>query len=169
MRFAGNGVDKSKKNGIINNRKLSISDRILEWNDEDKILEYSPDEVEAELLKSEIGREANEYIVDNNIIINFDYSQFSLFDEELCLGEVISSKDIAIYPNNCKSVSALAKTIIHEVEHLKINSDYNTQKEEVRCKLAEIKDTKNNYDYSDIRRTITEVKKINGYNGMSWR
>ena len=145
MRFAGNGVDKSKKNGIINNRKLSISDRILEWNDEDKILEYSPDEVEAELLKSEIGREANEYIVDNNIIINFDYSQFSLFDEELCLGEVISSKDIAIYPNNCKSVSALAKTIIHEVEHLKINSDYNTQKEEVRCKLAEIKDTKNNY------------------------
>ena len=73
MRFAGNGVDKSKKNGIINNRKLSISDRILEWNDEDKILEYSPDEVEAELLKSEIGREANEYIVDNNIIINFDY------------------------------------------------------------------------------------------------
>ena len=51
MRFAGNGVDKSKKNGIINNRKLSISDRILEWNDEDKILEYSPDEVEAELLK----------------------------------------------------------------------------------------------------------------------
>ena len=118
MRFAGDGVDKSKKNGIINNRKLSISDRILEWNDEDKILEYSPDEVEAELLKSEIGREANEYIVDNNIIINFDYSQFSLFDEELCLGEVISSKDIAIYPNNCKSVSALAKTIIHEVEHL---------------------------------------------------
>lgn len=142
---------------------------ILEWNDEEKILEYSPDGVEAELLKSEIGREANEYIVDNNIIINFDYSQFSLFDEELCLGEVISSKDIAIYPNNCKSVSALAKTIIHEVEHLKINSDYNTQKEEVRCKLAEIKHTKNNYDYSDIRRTITEVKKINGYNGMSWR
>lgn len=169
MRFAGDGVDKSKKNGIINNRKSSISDRILEWNDEDKILEYSPDEVEAELLKSEIGREANEYIVDNNIIINFDYSQFSLFDEELCLGEVISSKDIAIYPNNCKSVSALAKTIIHEVEHLKINSDYNTQKEEVRCKLAEIKHTKNNYDYSDIRRTITEVKNINGYNGMSWR
>lgn len=169
MRFAGDGVDKSKRNGIINNRKLSISDRILEWNDEDKILEYSPDEVEAELLKSEIGREANEYIVDNNIIINFDYSQFSLFDEELCLGEVISSKDIAIYPNNCKSVSALAKTIIHEVEHLKINSDYNTQKEEVRCKLAEIKHTKNNYDYSDIRRTITEVKNINGYNGMSWR
>jgi len=169
MRFAGDGVDKSKKNGIINNRKLSISDRILEWNDEEKILEYSPDEVEAELLKSEICREANEYIVDNNIIINFDYSQFSLFDEELCLGEVISSKDIAIYPNNCKSVSALAKTIIHEVEHLKINSDYNTQKEEVRCKLAEIKHTKNNYDYSDIRRTITEVKKINGYNGMSWR
>lgn len=97
------------------------------------------------------------------------FIDFSLFDEELCLGEVISSKDIAIYPNNCKSVSALAKTIIHEVEHLKINSDYNTQKEEVRCKLAEIKDTKNNYDYSDIRRTITEVKKINGYNGMSWR
>ena len=68
MRFAGNGVDKSKKNGIINNRKLSISDRILEWNDEDKILEYSPDEVEAELLKSEIGREANEYIVDLSLI-----------------------------------------------------------------------------------------------------
>ena len=41
------------------------------------------------------------------------------------------------------------------------------------CRYADWNDkdqyTKNNYDYSDIRRTITEVKKINGYNGMSWR
>lgn len=163
--YRDEGLDKSGGSGII---KKSVKDRISEYDEENKIFDYTPDEVESELLKSAIGRHVNQMIMDKNIKIEFDYSEFNLFDDTITYGEARGNK-IIIYPNNHKSIKHLAQTIIHEATHIELNTSVFTQKEEVFCRLQELLHIKDEYTISDIRRVIFEVKQNDYYSSLKWR
>lgn len=162
---AQNRLDKSGGSGII---KKSVKDRINEYYEENKIFNYSPEDIENELLKSDIGKHISQVIMDKNIKLDFNYSKFDLFDDTVTYGET-RGNNITVYPNNHKSISELVKTIIHEATHIELDTEVFTQKEEVYCRLQELKHQKSSYTVSDIRKIISEVKHISEYNTLKWR
>ena len=159
-------LDNGGGSGII---KASVKDRIYEYEENSKILYYSPEDVEKELLKSKIGRQINQAIMDNNYLIEFDYSEFQLLNDERTLGQVTSRKKFCVFPNNCKSIQEVAETIIHETTHLLLDTDVDTQKEEVYCKLQELLHTQDEISISDVKRIISEVKSTKIYKHLKWR
>lgn len=158
-------LDNGGGSGII---KKSVKDRINEYYEENKIFNYSPEDIENELLKSDIGKHISQVIMDKNIKIDFNYSKFDLFDDAVTYGET-RGNNITVYPNNHKSISELVKTIIHETTHIELDTEVFTQKEEVYCRLQELKHQKSSYTVSDIRKIISEVKRISEYNTLKWR
>ena len=161
-----NGLTSGGASGMI---KSSVKDRIYEYEEGSKILYYSPEDVEKELLKSKIGRQINQAIMDNNYLIEFDYSEFQLLNDERTLGQVISRKKFCVFPNNCESIQEVAETIIHETTHLLLGTDVDTQKEEVYCKLQELLHTQDEVSISDVKRIISEVKSTKVYKHLKWR
>lgn len=114
-----------------------------------------------ELHKSDVGRNAYKYIMENNVFVSVKYD-----GPENLRGRAFG-RFIAIYANETKSVKMTTKTIIHEVTHLQLNRQKYTQWEEAYCYAQELKHEKNELTWKDLRAIIKWAKE--NYPEYPWR
>ena len=123
-----------------------------------------PQSIFKEMRKSDVGREIFDYIVENNINVEINYTtEHDGSTRGYCYK---GGKYIFVYADVTKTVKQTTKTIIHEGTHLKYNIG-GDQYSEVLCFLQEKKHSKKNLTFSDIKATIKEVKKL--YPELKWR
>ena len=121
-----------------------------------------PQSIYKELQKSNVGKEAWEYILKANLDVEFTYT-----DEgpPNTLGECWGNH-IVVYARATKTIKQTAKTLIHEVTHtkLKIGGD---QWAEAVCIAQEVRHDKDVLTYADKRDIIKKVKRL--YPDYQWR
>lgn len=122
-------VDNSKKSGIINKK---VSDRIINlFNESDNNL-FIFEDIEAELLNSNVGRGVSEFIESENLYVTMNYD----FDAPPDLMGDVLGNNITVYAVNHNSLQEVAETIIHEAAHKKYSWDKD-QEGEINCRLLE--------------------------------
>lgn len=116
-----------------------------------------------ELQKSEVGQHAYDYIIKNNIPIEINYTD----DVEKDTRGVTYGHSIFIYARNTRTVKLTTQTIIHEVAHIELATDHDTQWEEAYCFAQEKKHIKKVLTYSDLKDIIKTVRRL--YPEYPWR
>lgn len=115
-----------------------------------------------ELQKSNVGKEAWEYILTANPDIEISYSA----DVEPGLKGLCQGKHIYIYAQNTRTVKETTKTLIHEVTHMKLDIGGDQWSEAV-CIAQEFRHDKDVLTYSDKRDIIKKAKRL--YPDYPWR
>lgn len=116
-----------------------------------------------ELQKSEVGQHAYDYIIKNNIPVEINYTD----EVEKDTRGVTYGHSIFIYAKNTRTVKLTTQTIIHEVAHIELATDHDTQWEEAYCFAQEEKHIKKVLTYSDLKDIIKTVKRL--YPEYPWR
>lgn len=116
-----------------------------------------------ELQKSEVGQHAYEYIIKNNIPVEINYTD----DVNKGTRGATYGHSIFIYAKNTRTVKLTTQTIIHEVAHIELATDRDTQWEEAYCFAQEEKHIKKVLTYSDLKDIIKKVKRL--YPEYPWR
>lgn len=116
-----------------------------------------------ELRKSEVGKNALEYIIEHNTPVEVNYTDEVRPD----VRGTTRGGSIFIFARNTKTIRLTTQTIIHEVTHLMLDTPYPSQHEEAVCFSQEKKHLKSELTYSDLRDIIKEVKK--SYSDLPWR
>lgn len=127
-----------------------------------------PRNIMKEMNRSDAGREALEFINENRIPVTLLYNvdvKPSLMGEYDPIG-----RRIFIYASNTQSVKETAITVIHEATHARLGGT-NTRKNEVICRLEEIKhkNRDNSLTFKDIKNTIITVNRHKKYSKLSWK
>ena len=122
-------------------------------------------EIETELATSEVGQHTLNYIKANALAVILDYDNNIM--PENALGEYYNGA-VILNMKNIYGNKALAKTIIHETAHAEIDSEVNTLKEEVYCKIQELRHDREP-TYSDVRQIVRNVNELyHGYD-LRWK
>ena len=145
-----NNVAKSVESGIIN---YKLNARLENIHNDTNIGVFDVEEIEQNLLKSNIGKVAMDYIEENDMFVTMNYDVN--VDNDVC-GEVFG-KNITIYPNNCYDLNDVCGTIIHETAHIQYDWRY-TQEDEVNCYLLEIIHRKGDITESEIKSIVEHVR-----------
>lgn len=122
-----------------------------------------PRSVYNELGKSEIGKATLDFIKNNSVPVEINYT--SEYDPGV-RGTTYGGT-IYVSAQVTKSVKTTAKTIIHETAHLQFSTEVNSQHEEAYCFAQEAKHDKAQLTYSDLRNIIKQVKQL--YPELKWR
>lgn len=127
-----------------------------------------PRNIMREMNRSEAGKEALNFINQNNIPVSLLYNvdvKPTLMGEYDPIG-----KHIFIYASNTQSAKETAITVIHEATHARLGGT-NTRKNEVICRLEEIKhkNRDNSLTFKDIKNTIITVNRHEKYSKLSWK
>lgn len=116
-----------------------------------------------ELQKSEVGKHAYDYISQNNVNVEVNYTD----EIEAGTRGYAVGKNIFIYAKNTKTVRLTTETIIHEATHIELGTKKQTQWEEAYCFAQEAKHAKNKLTFTDLKNIIKTVKEL--YPEYSWR
>lgn len=166
--ISGKGIDKNQNSGIIEKENTRFDfvehSKHINYGNSENI--YDNKELEAELKKSAIGRHTLEVINERAFYVEFDYDNRHYPSDQLGYQ---AFGTIHVNAGNLRTNEEVAKVIIHEATHAEYDTLVNTQKEEVFCKLNELRHVKNNVSLSDVKSAIKEVKSIEGYKEMKWR
>lgn len=114
------------------------------------------------LNKNNIGREALEYIISSNILVEINYTSEAPKD----IRGYTTGNQIVIYSANTKSIKNTASTIIHETIHSKYHIGGN-QWAESHCFAAEYIYLHGDLTFSAKKDIIKEVKRL--YPDYKWR
>lgn len=114
------------------------------------------------LNKNSIGKEALQYIVDNNVAVEINYTK----DVPKSIRGYTTGNQIVIYAANTQSIKNTASTIVHEATHAKYNIGGN-QWAEAHCFAAEYIYMHGGLTFSAKRDIIKEVKSL--YPEYEWR
>lgn len=114
------------------------------------------------LNKKDIGKAALQFITDNNVSIEINYTK----DVPKGIRGYTTGNQIVIYAANTQSIKSTASTIIHEATHAKYNIGGN-QWSEAHCFAAEFIYLHGDLTFSAKRDIIKEVKKL--YPEYEWR
>lgn len=151
-----------RSNIKITSNKRKASDIINVWP-RMKGDAIKPENILKELRKSEIGQDALDYIVSENLDVQVYYDIDNTPPDTLglCYG-----KHIEIFALNTKTKKQTAKTLIHEVTHIKygIGGD---QWAETVCELKALQHEKGTLTLADKKAIIREVKR--NYPEFKWR
>lgn len=121
-----------------------------------------PQSIYKELQKSKIGQEVWEYIENNRPNIEINYT-----DEAPSRTRGYQKGNyICIYAHNTKTIKLTAKTLIHEITHMKLNIGGDQWAEAV-CFMQEEKHINEVLTFRDKRDIIKSVKKL--YPDLKWR
>ena len=116
-----------------------------------------------ELQKSEVGKHAYDYIVQNNVPVEINYTdEFEPGTRGYTFGG-----SIFVYAKNTRTVRLTTETIIHEAMHVELGTKKRTQWEEAFCFAQEAKHKKKQLTYADLKDIIKTVKEL--YPEYSWR
>ena len=116
-----------------------------------------------ELGKSEIGKTTLDFIKNNSVPVEINYTS----EYEPGVRGTTYGNAIYVSAQVTKSIKTTAKTIIHEAAHLQLNTKVNSQHEEAYCFAQEAKHDKAQLTYSDLRNIIKQVKYL--YPELKWR
>lgn len=122
-----------------------------------------PQSIFKELQKSDVGKHAYEYIINNGINVDISYTD----DVKPGTRGISFGNNILIYAKNTQSVRLTTETIIHEATHVELNLSKPTQWEEAYCIAQEAKHRKKKLTYSDLKDIIKETKEL--YPELPWR
>lgn len=122
-----------------------------------------PRSVYNELGKSEIGKTTLDFIKNNSVPVEINYTS----EYEPGVRGTTYGNAIYVSAQVTKSIKTTAKTIIHEAAHLQLNTKVNSQHEEAYCFAQEAKHDKARLTYSDLRNIIKQVKYL--YPELKWR
>lgn len=127
-----------------------------------------PRNIMKEMNRSDAGREALRFINEKSIPVTLLYNvdvKPSLMGEYDPIG-----RRIFIYASNTQSAKETAITVIHEATHARLGGT-NTRKNEVICRLEEIKhkNRDNSLTFKDIKNTIITVNRHEKYSKLSWK
>lgn len=114
------------------------------------------------LNKNSIGKEALQYIVDNNVAVEINYTK----DVPKSIRGYTTGNQIVIYAANTRSIKNTASTIIHEATHAKYKIGGN-QWAEAHCFASEYIYMHGDLTFSAKRDIIKEVKSL--YPEYEWR
>lgn len=155
----GGGVDKSGESGIINYAKTV--DHSVDGTP--KVYHVSVEKVFEELEKSQVGRDAADYLDKNGIKPKFIYKAQSHTNRGMQNGN-----NIILYMDNIDTPLIAAQTLIHEVCHIKYGI-CQSQWAETVC-FAKEKMHKENRTYLTIaeKRKLVKLAKDN-YGEFQWR
>jgi predicted Zn-dependent protease with MMP-like domain len=163
--------EAAKKGGFDKPRRLTANPignyaKVLDlFNDHDLHEgDYSQEEIREELSKSKIGREILSLIPELGERIKLTYGS------NPNVRGFNTGQTIEIYVNNCKNVTWVARTIIHEVTHYHYGIG-GSQWAECVCIAQELKHARNR-DYLTIaekRAIINAVKSDSDYGKLNWR
>lgn len=126
--------------------------------------DFTQEEIREELSKSEIGREILSLIPELGERIKLTYGS------NPNVRGFNTGQTIEIYVNNCKNVTWVARTIIHEVTHYRYGIG-DSQWAECVCIAQELKHARNrNYlTIAEKRAIINAVKSDSDYGKLNWR
>ena len=116
-----------------------------------------------ELQKSEVGKHANEHIINNQVSVDITYATEGIKGK---FGQLRGNR-IEIYAANTRSRRVTAETIIHEATHHELNLPKPTQWEEAYCIAQERKHIKSVLTVADLRDIIKTAKEL--YPELTWR
>lgn len=122
-----------------------------------------PENILKELRKSKIGQDALDYIISENLDVQIYYDVDNTPPDTfgLCYG-----KHIEIFALNTKTKKQTAKTLIHEVTHIKYGIGGDQWSESV-CELKALQHEKGTLTLADKKAIIREVKR--NYPEFKWR
>ena len=122
-----------------------------------------PQSIYKELQKSEVGKHAYDFIINNNVNVEINYTdEFEKGTRGFTLGN-----SIFIYAKNTKTIRLTTETIIHEAAHVELGTSKHTQWEEAYCFSQEAKHTKKQLTFDDLKGIIKTVKML--YPEYPWR
>lgn len=116
-----------------------------------------------ELQKSDVGRHAYEFIIQNKVPVEVNYTDET---EQGTRGYTYGGS-ILVYARNTRTVKLTTETIIHEAMHVELATKRRTQWEEAFCFAQEAKHTKKRLTYADLKDIIKAVKEL--YPDYPWR
>ena len=122
-----------------------------------------PQSIYKNLQRSEIGKHTYDFIIQNKIPIEINYTDEAPKNER----GYTFGHSIVVYAKNTRTVQLTTETIIHEATHIELGRQSQTQWEEAYCYAQEAKHTKPQLTYSDLRGIITHVKRE--YPEYPWR
>lgn len=160
---AGNALTGNNESGIIRDNIIDINVKTDGY--QKRYHYFTVDEIEDELLNSEVGRHTIEIIKNKALLVVIDYDNDYLTDSEL---GAYSGGIVVLNMRNIYTKKALAKALIHEVTHAEIDSEVNTLKEEVYCKIQEFRHDKEP-TYSDVRQIVRDVNSLYREKGLRWK
>lgn len=153
-------VDKTGGSGIIN---LAKQIDMFDFSAAHIGDPFTNEALNEELAKSDIGREILKFIDNLPQPIKFTYGYY----KEGYRGEQIGDQ-IYIYLNNCKNITWVARTVIHEVTHYQYGIG-ESQWSECVCIAQELKHARgrNKLTTQELRMIVGAVK--SEYNDKQWR
>lgn len=137
-------------------RKKPINEGVFETFNGTKADSIRPKSIMLEMKKSKVGKEALEYINNNNVSVFLCYG---VDNPDGVSGTYDPIDDvIRVYCDVTKSTKETSLTVIHEATHRKLGST-GTFEEEVECFKAEVLHQKGHLTNSDIDDIISYVEK----------
>ncbi len=115
------------------------------------------------LQRSDVGKQVYEAIIDRKIPVLITYEEK---ENKRLLGRTDGSY-VEIFAKNTQTVKQTVSTIIHEVSHILLDTDYPTQWEEAYCFAQEEKHKKGQLTFADLKDIIKRVKR--NYPELPWR
>lgn len=122
-----------------------------------------PQSIYKELQKSDVGKHAYEFIIQNKVPVEVNYTDET---EKGTRGYTFGGS-IYIYARNTRTVRLTTETIIHEAMHVELGTNRRTQWEEAFCFAQEAKHRKKQLTFADLKDIIKTVKKL--YPDYPWR
>ena len=74
---------------------------------------------------------------------------------------------VQVFALNTKTIKQTARTIIHEIKHIEMDTERPSQWEECHCFIEAEKHNNKDLTLSDMRRIIRDVKRL--YPELPWR
>ena len=115
---------------------------------------FDPDDIDSELEKSEVGRCTMEYIEEEPLSIEMNYS----LEQDKYEMEHIYGHTITVNAPAHTNKTQIAETIIHETAHRQFSWD-NTQEDEINCRIYEYFHTHDSITEEKIKSIVDFVKK----------
>ena len=123
-----------------------------------------PQSLYKELQKSDAGKHAYQLILDKRIPVSITY-----IPAETPKGTYGMTFDgyVQVFALNTKTIKQTARTIIHEIKHIEMDTERPSQWEECHCFIEAEKHNNKDLTLSDMRRIIRDVKRL--YPELPWR
>lgn len=116
-----------------------------------------------ELQKSDVGKHAYEFIIQNKVPVEVNYTD----EVEKGTRGYTYGGSIFVYARNTRTVKLTTETIIHEAMHVELGTKRRTQWEEAFCFAQEAKHRKKQLTFADLKDIIKTVKEL--YPDYPWR
>lgn len=181
QRLAENSLDNENKriyrqreeiwNNVANSYKYPVDEEMftsfVRSRDDRKNTDIiRPHNIIKALKKNKVGRDAYDYIRQQNIPV---YMMYNIDNPMDLLGEYDpTDRSILIYADKTKSIHESVKTIIHEAAHDRLGHK-GTRKEEILCFMEEMKYDRIELTPNLMRDIIRAVNKNEIYKDLPWR